>query len=137
MPEAPSIWRDRELRLALSANLVNFIGIGVAGIAVAWLLLQLTGSPESVGLMLVARAVPGLAVAGHAGALADRLDRRKLCLYSALLAAAAELALVVCGRQGGIATWWIYLMTAVVAIGNAYFFPPCAPTCSTSPAARA
>lgn len=123
MPEAPPIWRDRELRLALSANLVNFIGIGVAGIAVAWLLLQLTGSPESVGLMLVARAVPGLAVAGHAGALADRFDRRKLCLYSALLAAAAELVLVACGRNGGIQTWWLYLMTAVVAVGNAYFFP--------------
>jgi MFS family permease len=123
VPDAPSIWRDRELRLALSANFVNFVGIGVAGIAVAWLLLQLTGSPESVGLMLVARAVPGLAVAGHAGALADRFDRRKLCLFSAALAALAELGLVAFGRHGGVTTGWIYLMTAVVAVGNAYFFP--------------
>ena len=123
MPDPAPVWRDRELRLALSANFVNFIGIGVAGIALAWLLLQLTGSPESVGVMLVARAVPGLAVAGHAGALADRIDRRTLCLLGAALAAAAELALVVCGRHGGVTAGWVYLMTAVVAIGNAYFFP--------------
>lgn len=123
MPDAPPIWRDRELRLALSANFVNFVGIGVAGIAVAWLLLQLTGSPESVGLMLVARAVPGLAAAGHAGVLADRFDRRKLCLLSAALAALAELGLVFFGRHGGVTTGWIYAMTAVVALGNAYFFP--------------
>ncbi len=59
---------------AVSAQAMEFV-------AVAWLVLDLTGSPFILGLTSLAQAAPSLLFALLAGTAADRMDRRRL-LYS-------------------------------------------------------
>ncbi|HEY3118190.1 MAG TPA: MFS transporter [Chloroflexota bacterium] len=56
---------------SVSAQSMEFVGL-------AWLVLDLTGSPFVLGLMNLMQAMPTLAFALVAGTAADRMDRRKL-----------------------------------------------------------
>src|SRR5215470_5295629 len=51
-------------------------GDGVQGVALAWLTLALTGSPLTLGSVLLAGAVPRAAVVLLGGAVSDRLSPR-------------------------------------------------------------
>ena len=83
--------------------------------AIGWLVLELTGSPRDLGLVLASGGIPSLLLGPWGGAVADRVDLRKLllvtqtlyCLLAALLwalAAAGEASvavLVAIGVAGG------------------------------------
>ena len=83
--------------------------------AIGWLVLELTGSPSDLGLVLAAGGIPSLLLGPWGGAVADRVDLRKLlivtqtlyCLLAALLwalavaGAASVAALVAIGVAGG------------------------------------
>src|SRR5205823_8535320 len=70
-------------------------------------------APLYLGLMGLARAVPGLAFTLVAGAVADRVDRRRLLLITQSVMAlnAAVLSAIV---YAGLATVWIVLAAAAV-----------------------
>jgi MFS family permease len=86
--------------------------------AIGWLVLERTGSPSDLGLVLAAGGIPSLLLGPWGGAVADRVDLRKLlvvtqtlyCLLAALLwglAAAGEArvaALVAIGVVGGVSS---------------------------------
>ncbi|CAN5264675.1 MFS transporter [soil metagenome] len=80
-------------------------------------------APFYLGLVGLARAVPGLALTLVAGALADRVDRRKLLLVtqSSMAANAAGLALV---TYFGAASLWIVLAASVVQSATFAFDNP-------------
>ena len=83
---------------------------------IGWLVLELTGSPSDLGLLLAAGGIPSLLFGPWGGAVADRVELRKLlivtqtfyCLLAALLwalalADAASVAtLVAVGVAGGV-----------------------------------
>ena len=84
--------------------------------AIGWLVLELTGSPSDLGLVLAAGGIPSLLFGPWGGAVADRVDLRKLlivtqtvyCLLAALLwvlaltGNAGVAALVAVGVAGGV-----------------------------------
>jgi MFS family permease len=84
--------------------------------AIGWLVLELTRSPSDLGLVIAAGGVPSLLFGPWGGAVADRVDLRKLlvvtqtlfCLLAALLwglalvGEASVAALVATGVAGGV-----------------------------------
>jgi len=52
----------------------------IALVSTGWLVLEMTGSPLSLGIVWATRAIPRLLLGMLAGALADKLDRRRLLL---------------------------------------------------------
>lgn len=84
---------------ALVSNVGTFMHIVSAG----WAMTSLTDSPTLVGLVQTSWAVPGFALALHAGALADMIERRRLIALTqivALIIAAALGALEITGHLG-------------------------------------
>jgi MFS family permease len=108
--------RSRPFRLYFGGQVVSASGSFLQQTAIGWLVLQLTGSPSDLGLVLAAGGIPSLLFGPWGGAVADRVDLRKLlvvtqtlyCLLAALLwalavaGAASVAALVAIGVAGGV-----------------------------------
>lgn len=79
-----AIFRNRSFTLLWSGQLVSTIGDALTSLAASILVFRLTGSALSVGLMLIATALPTLLVGLIAGVFADRYDRKKIMIYACL-----------------------------------------------------
>ena len=79
-------------RLAIGATISRF-GNGLATVALAFAMLDLTHSVPALGLVVAARSAANVALLLVGGALADRLPRRPLLVGSALVSGAAQLAI--------------------------------------------
>ena len=103
--------RSRAFRLYFGGQVVSASGSFLQQTAIGWLVLELTGSPSDLGLVLAAGGIPSLVFGPWGGAVADRVDLRKLliatqtlyCLLAALLyalAVAGEASVEVLGAIG-------------------------------------
>ncbi|MGL5824729.1 MAG: MFS transporter [Nocardioides sp.] len=78
--------RDGPFRLFLSARTVSGAGYAITAVALPLIMLELTGSALVTSLVAAIEVVPYLAFGLIAGALADRMDRRRLMLSCQLVA---------------------------------------------------
>ena len=82
-------------------------------IAQGWLVFELSRSPLDLGLLGAAMAVPAILLTWTGGALADRVDRRKL-LMAACVVTTALLVLQAALDLSGVVTVWQVLTIAVL-----------------------
>ncbi len=114
-PLGASYWK-----LWTSSGLSN-LADGVFKIALPLLAIQFTQSPTLVAGLSVAATLPWLLFALTAGALADRLDRRKLMLWANLSRAVlpALLAAVVLLDVGSV--WALYVVALMVGVAETLY----------------
>src|SRR5271163_5263179 len=107
--------RSQPFRLYFGGQVVSASGSFLQQTAISWLVFELTRSATDLGLVLAAGGIPSLLLGPWGGAVADRVDLRKLliatqslyCILAAVLwvlAAAGQArvpALVVIGVAGG------------------------------------
>src|ERR1700682_3950906 len=105
------------------ANTLSLFGDFFSYVAIAWLVLQLTGSSLALGTVLVVQALPRAVLMVVGGALADRLSARLTMLGSMGLRAVfvAPLALLVMTRH--VQMWEVYCIAVVFGIVDAFFMP--------------
>lgn len=115
---APSLWRYRDLRVAASARAVSALGDEVALVALLLRVHDEGHGPTAVTGLLVAAALPTVALAGVAGRVVDRYDSRRLAVVSGLWQAAACLAVAFAGPL-----WLVFALVAVLQAGNAVSGP--------------
>lgn len=77
--------RDRDFRRYAAARVASLTGSAVTYIAMPTLIYQMTGSNFWTALVVVAEALPYLCIGLFAGALADRVDRRRVMVTSDLV----------------------------------------------------
>jgi MFS family permease len=108
--------RSRSFRVYFGGQVVSASGTFLQQTAIGWLVFELTHSPSDLGLVLAAGGIPSLLFGPWGGAVADRVDLRKLllitqtlfCLLAALLwvfaliGQASVAALVAIGVAGGV-----------------------------------
>ncbi|MET8428417.1 MFS transporter [Nocardia sp. NPDC004860] len=95
--------RSRPFRWYFAGQIASASGTFVQATAVGWLVLQLTGSPASLGVVLAAGGVPPLLFGPWGGVVADRVDLRRLLIGTQVvsgLLAAVLWAAAVTGRAG-------------------------------------
>jgi MFS family permease len=84
------------------AALVSNVGTFMHIVAAGWAMTSLTDSPTLVGLVQTSWAVPGFALALHAGAFADMVERRRLIALTQVLALAIAAGLGVLEMTGNL-----------------------------------
>src|ERR1039457_3507184 len=102
---------SRPFRLYFLGQVASASGTFLQQTAIGWLVLQLTGSAVSLGLVLAAGGLPSLILGPWGGSIADRVDLRKLLigtqaaygllaalLWASAAAGYASVGLVVRGR---------------------------------------
>lgn len=100
-------------RAFILGQAVSLPGTWMQTVAQGWLVLQLTGSGTTLGLVAASQYVPVLLLAPWAGVLADRLSRRHLLIATQSTMAVSALALGVLTVSGH-ATVTAVVVTAVV-----------------------
>lgn len=127
MSRAVQPLRHKNFRWLAAARTIDHLGNGMAPVALAFAVLDLTGSAADLGLVVATRAIASVALMLFGGVLADRLPRRLILEGAALLAAASQMVAAV-GVLGGFAS--IPLLATLGAINGAA-------TAATMPAASA
>jgi MFS family permease len=85
--------RDRDFRRLFAARLLSSFGSAMAPIAMAFAVLDLTGSPRLVGVVIAAQTAAQVAFQLFGGALADRWSRKRQIVTADLLAATSQSAI--------------------------------------------
>jgi MFS family permease len=86
-PSAFAVCRRRNFALHWTAEFISTVGSGLTTIAASLLVYRETGSAFSVGLMLMATALPSLFLGLIAGVFVDRLDRQRMMIAAELIRA--------------------------------------------------
>ncbi len=100
-----------DFRWLLASSWTSNVGDGVALAAAPLLIASMTSSPILVASGAILQFLPWLAFGLHAGAIADRFDRRRLVMFANAARAIVLLALCVF-LITGTANIWIVLVTA-------------------------
>src|SRR5919206_4153603 len=73
---------ERDFRLLFLGQALSRVGSGMVGVALAFAVLDATGSVGDLGLVLACRTLALAVFLLHAGVLADRLSRRGVLVVS-------------------------------------------------------
>lgn len=85
--------RSRDFRIYFSGQIVSVAGTWMQQIAMAWLMYRLTDSALMLGLLGFAAQVPILVFGPLGGVWSDRMDRRRLMMFTQTLAMTQALLL--------------------------------------------
>jgi MFS family permease len=118
-----AVLRSADFRKLWIANNLSLIGDFFSYVALAWLVLQLTGSSLALGGVLVAQAVPRSVLMLVGGAFVDRVSARVTMLGSMGLRIAVVGPLAVLVLTGHVQMWEVYLASFVFGVVDAFFLP--------------
>lgn len=104
-------------------EVVSQAGDALFQIALLWLVLDLTGSPALTGLVAMAGYLPVLLLGLLAGALVDRLDRRRVLLACDLARAGLVLLIPLLAGLDLLNTPLLGILTFLMAVFTAHFNP--------------
>ncbi|QCB92672.1 MFS transporter [Cellulomonas shaoxiangyii] len=116
---APSPFRSRSFLLLLVAQLLGGSGMWMLRMAADWLVLDLTGSSEAVGVLVALQFLPLLLVGPWGGVLADRHDKRRLVELAQGAQALLAVSLAALTFTGAIAVWHLYVAAALMGLVSA------------------
>jgi MFS family permease len=123
MPRSLQVLREREYRLFFLGQAVSLLGDGMVNVALAFAVLDLTGSASELGLVLAARMLPlvGFLLAG--GVMADRLPRRTVMIAADLVRVASQGAIAALLIADVAEVWQLAALSAVTGSATAFFNP--------------
>jgi len=114
--------RFRNYRLYFFSQIISFSGTWMQSIAMAWLVLELTGSGTALGTVMAMQFLPTLLLAPIGGMLADRFEKRRLIIGTQSMAGLLALTLGVVTLSGAVELWMVYALAAgfgtVTALDN-------------------
>jgi len=115
--------RHRNFRLFFSGQSISLIGTWMTRIATSWLVYRLTGSALLLGLVGFMGQIPTFLLAPFAGVWVDRLDRRRVLLWTQALAAAQSLMLAGLTLSKRVTIDEILVLSAFQGLINAFDMP--------------
>jgi MFS family permease len=115
--------RHRNFRLFFAGQSISLIGTWMTRVATSWLIYRLTGSALLLGLVSFAGQIPTFLLAPFAGVLVDRLDRRKMLVWTQALAGLQSLALAVLTLAKVINVHEVLWLSVLQGLINAFDMP--------------
>jgi MFS family permease len=115
--------RHRNFRLFFTGQSISLIGTWMTRIATSWLVYRLTGSALLLGIVGFAGQILTFLLAPFAGVLIERLDRRKLLVWTQVLAAVQSLLMAALTLAKVITVPEIIALSAFQGLINAFDMP--------------
>ncbi|GHH67439.1 MFS transporter [Streptosporangium violaceochromogenes] len=122
LPSLP-LWRQRDHRLLLSARAASDIGTEVSRLALPLAAALLLGaSPAEMGVLTAATSLPYLLIGLQAGAVADRVSRRRPIMVTCeTLSAAMTVTVPLAWIAGALTVPWLIAVEFVVGTCSVLF----------------
>src|SRR4051794_6166954 len=105
--------RSADLRKLATAFVIDALGGWAQSVVLAVYIYDRTGSPTWLAALGAARWIPGLLLGSVGGVIADRYDRAKVMVYSALASFVVTCAIAVFVASDG--PVWVFLITAALS----------------------
>src|SRR5438034_1196980 len=113
----------RNFRLFLFGQGISLIGTWMQSVALGWLVLDITNSPFAVGLTQALRSLGVLLFTLYAGVVVDRVDKRRLIVWTQALQMLEALALAGLVWTGRVTTWQVMVLAVFFGVVNAFDIP--------------
>jgi MFS family permease len=114
---------EREFRLLFAGQAISRLGSAMAPVALAFAVLDLTGSAGDLGLVLTARMVPTIVFLLVGGVWADRLPRHRVMVASNVVSGASQVVAGTLLLTGTAELWHLAALAAVNGASSAFFQP--------------
>src|SRR6201998_4282561 len=115
--------RHRNFRLFFGGQSISLIGTWMTRIATSWLVYRLTKSALLLGPMSFAGQIPTFLLAPLAGVIVDRIDRRKVLVWTQVLAMVQSLLLAWLTLAHRITIGEVLALSAMQGFINAFDMP--------------
>src|SRR5579863_3241547 len=115
--------RHRNFRLFFGGQSISLIGTWMTRVATSWLVYRLTKSSLLLGTVGFAGQIPTFLLAPLAGVLVDRIDRRKVLVWTQTLAMVQSLALAWLTLSHRINIKEVLVLSAMQGVINAFDMP--------------
>ena len=122
-PPLAAVLRSRHYLLLWGAQFASLMAGFFNYVAVAWLVLQLTGSTLAVGGVLAAAAVPMAVLMLLGGAASDRFSPRNTMLVAGLVRGGVVAALAGLTLTHSVQLWELFAAAVLVGATSAFFVP--------------
>ncbi|AGZ38429.1 MFS transporter [Actinoplanes friuliensis] len=110
-------------RFLLAGRTINSLGNAIAPVALAFAVLDLTGSPRDLGLVVGARVLVNVLFLLFGGALADRLPKHLLMVGASIAAAVTQAAVAALVLSGTATVALLIALSAVNGMVSALALP--------------
>jgi len=107
--------RSHPFRLYFCGQVISARGTLLQQTAIGWLVLRLTGSASSLGLVLAAGGLPSLILGPWGGSIADRDNLRKLLIVTQSIFGVLAIALWILASEGSTS---VRVIVAINMIGG-------------------
>ena len=114
---------ERNFRRFYTGFATSLLGSSMSAVAIAWAVLDSRVSATGLGLVFTATVVPQVLLLPPAGAVADRLGRRRVMIGADVLRCVAQAALAVALAAGRPPLWLFVLLAWLGGMGTAFFTP--------------
>ena len=114
---------NRAFRLLFTGSSISAIGDQFTLVALPWLVLQLTGDPAQLGLVLAVMALPRAVFMLLGGSVVDRISPRRVLLNARVVNALLVGALALLVLLGTIHMWMLYGLAAGIGLSTAFAYP--------------
>src|SRR5919198_6261379 len=109
---------SRNYRLYFFGQIVSLTGTWMQSVGQAWLVLQLTGSGVALGATAALQFAPLLVAGPWGGVIADRVDKRRLVVWTQTAAGLLALTLGLLTLFQMVRLWMVYALALSLGIVN-------------------
>jgi DHA3 family macrolide efflux protein-like MFS transporter len=117
--------RSKTLTFALVwlGQLISLVGSGLTSFALGATVYETSNSVTQYGLVALSTMLPNILLSLLAGALVDRWDRRRVMLFSDLIAGLSTLCIALLFLSGQAKLWQICLTSIISSVCSAFQWP--------------
>ena len=117
------VLRERDFRRFYTGYVTSLLGSAMSTVAIAWAVLDSGGGATGLGYVFAAGVVSQVVLLPVAGAVADRLGRRRVMLSADLLRFSAQAGLAGALFAGRPPLWLFVLLAWLEGTGEGFFSP--------------
>jgi predicted MFS family arabinose efflux permease len=116
----------RRFRALFAGRAISMLGSAIAPVAIAFAILDLTGSAAALGLVLAARSIPEVVFMLVGGVIADRFDRARILVAANIVAGVAQGVAATMLLTGTASIPALAALEAINGMASAIVFPAAA-----------
>jgi len=110
-------------RRYIAGQAVSLSGTWMQMAAQSWLVLTLSGSATTLGVIVALQTLPVLLLGPYGGVVADRVDKRRLMIALQAAMGVQALILGLLTISGAVTLWEVGLLAALLGVNNAFESP--------------
>ena len=110
-------------RRYIAGQSVSLVGTWMQMAAQSWLVLTLTGSSTTLGVIVALQTLPVLLLGPYGGVIADRVDKRRVMVALQIAMGVQALILGLLTISGNVHVWEIGVLALLLGLNNAFENP--------------